>query len=148
MGRRVMLVTAVIAALSLGAVGVGRASAATVTEIPGGGWVLNPFSVTGGAKTTFMEGPATPPEGVGSLQLNVTAPLVPALIDYPLGAPVPLVSVTGSWSTYVETGQEAGSAGVEARREAQRVSRRLNAVTFEPRNQARDAGDLANVDHQ
>ena len=82
------------------------------------GGCLDPISVTGGAKTTFMAGPATPPEGVGSLQLKVTTRDVPALIDYQLGAPVPLASVTGSWSTYVEAGQEAGSAGVEARRRA------------------------------
>ena len=78
------------------------------------GWFVD-VSHTGSQQ--LVEGPATPPEGRGSLELGVADTAQRALVSTALGSTqtVPVFrpfDVTGSWSTFVPTGTDENAAPV------------------------------------
>ena len=108
MHRRSVLLAAVLAMATVGTIPLDTAHAQTVFEIGlGSGWV-SPPDCTG--TETLVVGPGVPPEGVGSLQLSASTDQQVACVVTPVGLNVRLASVSGTWSTFIPSGQVAQAA--------------------------------------
>ena len=102
-----ILVAAILATATVATIGIDPTAAETVTQIPGGGWVRDPVNCTGAE--TLVAGPATPPEGGGSLELSVAPDNVACVVSL-VGLTVPLASLSGTWWTFIAAGQPTQAA--------------------------------------
>jgi len=93
---------------TLGTIPLDTAHAETVVEIGlGNGWA-SPPDCTG--TETLVSGPSVPPEGAGSLQLSVSTDQQVACVVTLVGINVPLGTVSGTWSTFIPSGQPPQAA--------------------------------------